>query len=267
MRATVRRRALALALCGGMALCYASEGLGAEAVPPGLVVSDPASRAELSLPGGYWQCLSRSDLARQARGGCAGQVPPELLLVAAHKDAPAQVVLMAGRRTFLMRSRDGLEAFIEASGADLARQLGKAGAVEESSYEDRDGVIVHRFAFSTAMASRGGAQAQQRVRGLAVDCFLRPAGEDARHYQIRCIAPEETYAQLEPEIEHIAGSFRFTGELAGEFFDAAAPPEKVLKPEDAVTPRGRSPLSSAVMVAMLALVAYLIFFRRKKPAI
>ena len=70
-----------------------------------VAVEDLANRWRLSLPGPYWQCQTTEQIAAQAKGqGCAGAggLPPGLLLILGHKDAPVGGALHVLPERFLV---------------------------------------------------------------------------------------------------------------------------------------------------------------------
>ncbi|MFO8006206.1 MAG: hypothetical protein R6V05_00565 [Candidatus Brocadiia bacterium] len=258
-----------------VALCALAASAGGaqprnDALP---TVTDETNRIRFRLPGEWWQHYNRQELADRLQGGCgAGQLPEELLHAAGHKDAPAQILLFRGPAQFLMRDRDDLETFVNASMQALTEQMGGAEGVHENDYvqDAPGGMIVHRYSFSAPLRGGGGcagmAQGQElTLRYLYVDYFVRPEGQDARNFQMRCFAPEEVWPDIKTEIEFVVSSLRYTGEVAGEFFVPDAPQEKVLSAEEvSESVEGRSPFPTWLLVAGLIFVVWLLMRRKSK---
>ncbi len=242
----------------------------------GPTVTDESNRIRFRLPGEWWEHYDRQELAGRLEGGCAGgRLPEELLHAAGHKDARAQVLLFRGGKRFLMRDRDDLETFVNATVQTLTQRMGGAGQVHENAYveDPPGGMIVHRFAFSAPLRGGGGcggmgqAGPELMLRYLFVDYFVRPAGRDARNFQIRCFAPEELWPDIGVEIESVVSSFRYTGTTAEGFFVPDAPEEKVLSAEQvAKSVEGRSPFPTWLLVAGLIFVVWLLLRRKRRAA-
>jgi len=244
-------------------------GAGPEVEPAaGLVRRDEANKVEIVLPAPYWRFYPRSELADMGRGGCGGrpELPPELICAVGHNDAPCVVQCARRPGSYLMRSREDLEAFVEERLAAIKKQLGdRMEIVEPSTYSEVAGATVHRVAFSVpAGGGAGGCAPAAAAEGdgnkmvnLLVNYFMRPVGQDALHYEVNCVAPEAVFEKLKPEVDFIVSHFRYAGETvpAAEFYVPDAPEEKLLTAEDAredVTPRRRgSPLTFVMLAAVL----------------
>jgi hypothetical protein len=246
---------------------------------PGILVADRTEEVEFRLPGPYWEHFTRAEISDRTRGGCAGRrVPPELLFVLGHKDAECQVLLLKGNRRFLMRNRDDLETFVQASVQSITKQIGSAGSVihVEKPYREREGMIVHRFAFRAPARGAGGGCVpvggvggqQAMMRYLFVDYFVRPKGEDALNLQARCFAAADVYEDLADEVEFIVSSVRHTGEPADEYFVADAPAEKVLTAKEVAEASGggKSGMTNMLLLAGLIVVVWLLLRRKKQPS-
>jgi len=192
-----------------------------------LHLSDPMYYCSLTLPGSYWECKSPGQLAAETQtGGCApagGGMPQGMAFILRHKDAPAAVTLRVLPQRFLMRGKDDLESFVEAQESQLKERGGGAVEFKEQTYGETDGVVWRRSLFTAT--GRGPTQTY-----LLVHFFVRPAGQDARMYQLAAMTLEETYEgrpSVREDIESVAASFRYTGELAPAFFAPDAPAEKL----------------------------------------
>ncbi len=240
----------------------------------GLTVSNPAHSIEFRLPAPYWEAYDRGELSERFEGGCAGRrLPENLLYVASHKDAPCQVLIFTGNQRFLMRNRDDLEAFVDASVEAVTERLGSGGELKNREYGELDGMITHRLAFTAPVrggpgcpAAGGGGGETSVMRYLFVYYFVRPAGEDAFRFEARCFAPVDPYDELEPEIELLVSSFRYTGETAESFFDADAPAEKVPTAEEARESTGEDGGIPGWLIAAGLIVIIWMLMRRKKKA-
>ncbi len=210
-----------------------------------VIVEDGANGYRLSLPGAYWQCKTASRMASEvpARGcsGAGGAMPPGLLLVVQNKDAPAVASLELLPERFLMRGRADLENYMEQRHRLLKERGGAAVEFGPSSYSERDGMIIPRATFTVSARDQG-------QKYLLVHFFVRPKGEDARIYQLACIALEGDFERLREDFEHIAASFRFTGQVAAEFFVPDAPAERL---PTARQPSSRVPACGGGYVGML----------------
>lgn len=229
-----------------------------------LLVEDPANRFRLSLPGPYWECKSRSQIAagtRQQGPGCGSptRLPPGLLLVAHNKDAPVQAILYLVPERFLLRSGDDLERYVSSRLQQMQPRRGAVVEFQEASYEKDGELIVHRAPLSL---SAGG----QEVRALLVHYFVRPRGEDVHVYRMEIMAAEEEFEREQEEMTHIAGSFAFTGELSEEFFAPDAPDEKL--PDLAVRPGGAPACGQGYWPMVLAAIGVLLIYMymRKRAA-
>jgi hypothetical protein len=239
---------------------------------PGIRVSSPESRLELRLPAAYWEALTPQEIARHMQGGCGqGQVPASLLYLVQDRDALVQIVISRSDRTFLMRDKGDLEAFENGFMKAVQDQLGGAAADVESSYEERDGMIVHRFGLTATPSSGGGCAAAggqggppQKLHFLFVDYFVHPEGEDALYYRATARAPVETFTDVQPEVDFIVRSVRFTGKLAGSFFTPDAPADKVPTAKEAAKGVGGHGLGSGWMLAVALVVAVWLMMRRRK---
>jgi len=249
------------------ALAHAQEALQ----EAGVLISDPDSRCEIRLPGAYWDSQRKSDAPEAPAGGCGRPAwPPELLLFATHKDALAAVQVVRGEGSFLMRNKDDMESYVQGAVHGMTQAVGAGGTVLDSSYEESDGMIAHRLEMRAPMRAGGGCgaaapQGAQMVRYLFVDYFVRPQGEDALKFQLRCFAPDDVFEELKPEIDFIVSSFRFTGEVAEEFFEPDAPEEKVpTAAQAAKTMQGKSRFPWLMVIGLMIIIWLL--FRRKKQA-
>ncbi|MFW6118705.1 MAG: hypothetical protein ACOC7S_00055 [Planctomycetota bacterium] len=262
---------------GLLALLFvAAPANGAEqAEAPGIAVTDQSNRIEFRLPAPYWDHEDRQDLAERISGGCMGrQLPPGLLHVATHQDAGAFVQLNEGSRRFLMRNREDLETFVNGTVQAVTDQISKSGEVLSTEWQERNGMIIHRFSFKAAVGGGGGCMApgggggeQRTMRWLFVDIFLRPEGEDAVNYQMRCMAPDEAFEALRPEIDFIVSSFHYTGTLAEEFFVPDATADKVPTAEEAAeSVKGDGGLPTWLMLGGLFIVIWMLLRRKKEKA-
>lgn len=244
--------------------------------PVGILIKDPLNRLEFRLPGEYWEHRDRDSVAAQARGGCGpSRVSPNLLFILQHKDAPASVWCERGPRSFLMRGKDDLETFVNATIGAVRSQVGESVEEVESSYEERDGMILHRLGFTAPLPAGGGcaprqapAEDQPNMRYLSVHYFVRPEGADAMAFKMHCLATEEVFGQLESEFEFIISSLRYTGELAAEFFVPDAPEDKVLTPKEAARAAGakKGGVNWLLPVGMIVIIWIMIRRRKKAPA-
>lgn len=252
----------------------------AEAAPPaadpGLAITSPEDRLELRLPAAYWEAMTGKQIAQQMQGGCGRQVPPDLVFVLEDRDAAAQIIITRSERPFLMRNKDDLETFEKAFMQAVQEQAGKPSSDVESSYEERDGMVIHRFALTAAPSVAGGcamgpqsAGPPQKLRFVFVDYFLRPQGEDALFYRAGCRALADTYQKLEPEFGFVLSSIHFTGKLADQFFDPSAPVDKVPTAKQAAKALGggSNPVTVMMLAFGLVLALWLIWRRRRQPQI
>lgn len=243
-----------------------------------LVYRDEAVRIALPVPAPYWDVYGRDRMAAGASGGCGGgQIPPDLLCVLSHKDAECWVEVRMMPRTFLMRSKDDLESFVNAITQEVKSQLGEQAKVTEApNYIGRDDMIVHRMAFEAPLrgASGGGCAPPapatgKRMTHLLVDCFLRRAdGEkDARHYELHCVGASDAFEQLRPEVEAIVAGFRYTGPVMAvdEFYVSDAPEDKLLTPTDARPVGGREGGGRGWLWAVALVMFIWMLRRRRKP--
>ena len=226
-----------------------------------LIIEDNVDLYSLSLPGRYWKCRTANQLvadAGQQGGGCApaGGVPPGLLLVAQNRDAPAVMTLELMPKRFLMRSRDDLEKYVNGR-HEMIRQRGGAGVEPgPASCSESHGMILARAVFTAS--GRG-----QKQNYLLVLHFVRPQGEDARLYQLACIAPEEDFGWLSEDFEHIIASFRFTGTASAEFFAPDAPAEKLPSVEEASAGAGCGRGYAGMILASAVVFAVYLLVRRR----
>lgn len=226
-------------------------------------VEDPINQFRLSLPAPYWETKTPGQVtAQQGRSGGGGctpgrQVPQSLMLVMRNKDARAAASLELKPERFRMRGREDLEDYVAKRNQMVVEQSRGAFEAGKPSYKDRDGMIVHRTTFT----SSGKGDEQKYV---LVDYFVRPEGEKARVYQLACIATAAGFARLQPDYEHIIGSFRYTGPIAEGLFTPEASPEDLpeVKERGGLLSRcGGS--SSGMFVAMAAVfIVYMILRRR-----
>ena len=227
-----------------------------------LLVDDPANGCSLSLPGPYWECRARSQIASEVPsggGGCApaAGVPSSVLLVMRNKDARAVASLERLPQRFLMRGKDDLETYTEARRRALTERAGGGVESEPPSFAQRDGMIVYRIAF--------GSEAQDQ-RYVLANFFVRPQGEDARIYQLVCMAASDDSGLVEPDFERMAASFRFTGEPADSFFVPDAPEDKLPSAEARRAPAAPCGQGYAGMILAMAVVFVLYWLiRRRQP--
>ena len=245
----------------------------AEAVQP-VVVRDPLYRLEFTLPGPFWRHMDNQELAAEAQGtpgGCAPpqQVPDGLLFVFTHEDASVLGRVELAQRSFLLRNKASLEEYVDARMTAVGSQVGGAMQDAESSYTTREGLIIHRLDFTVPAGSGGGGCAPAAAGGPAtryaiVHQFVRPKGADCLLFVLYCYAPVEVFERLKPEIDSIADSFRYTGELDTTFFAPDAPEEKLLTAQDAA--KGKQGGFNWLMPVGLALVIWLMIRRKKEKA-
>jgi hypothetical protein len=244
----------------------------------GIVVNDSVSRIEFALPAKHWLYLSRTDLAARTPGGCAGGGAPASMLAAIRdKDAPIEIWVQKAADGFLMRDRQDLETFV---GAFVGTVKGQVGATFEplelggNEYVERDGMVVHRFAFSARpSAGRPGcggapaAAAPEQFQYVFVDYFVRPKDSDAMDIRAICLGPAAVLAALRPEVDGILSSLRYTGPLAAQFFAPDAATDKVPGPKAAArSAGGRSGIPSLLVVAALIIGVWFLMSRRKRAA-
>jgi len=239
--------------------------------PAGILIKDRRRGVELRLPAAYWQYYDPERLASENRG-CAGRrVPPHLVFILRHKDAPATVWCESTPRTFLMRNKDDLETFVNAFVDTIRAQVGEDISDVSASYERRDGAIVHGFQFSASVSGPPGCNASRpqapkgpRMHYLFTHIFVRPKDSDAFAYKVFCTAPEAAYKELRPEFDFIVANVRYSGETAEQFFVPDAPEEKVLSAEDAA--KMASPRKSSYAWLLLIVLAIIVWrmMRKKK---
>jgi hypothetical protein len=247
---------------------------------PGVPLSSPENRLELRAPAAYWEAQTGKEIAQKLQGGCGQQVPPDLVFVLQHRDAPAQVIITRSAKPFLMRNKDDLEAFEQGFMKAVKERVSGQVSDEESGYEERDGMVIHRYALTATPSAGGGGCAMaaqsagppQKLRFVFVDYFLRPQGEDAVFYRAGCRAFAETYEKMKPEFDSVLSSIHFTGKLADQFFDPAAPVDKVPTAKQAAKEFGggggsSSPITAMMLAGALVLAIWLIWRRRKQPQI
>jgi hypothetical protein len=242
---------------------------------PGTLVSDQSREIQLRLPAPYWEHQTREELMQQSQGGCmAPQVPANMVLLVSHKDALVRLFLTRGKR-FQMRDKDDLETYVGGVIRGIQKRLGKQSEVLSKSFDERNGMIVHRCALETPLQGGGGCMAQssapsrfQSVRYEVVNYFVRPGGEHATHFQMLCMAPTSVWKGLEEELEFTLSSFRYTGEQAEEFFQPDADPEDVPTAEEGARSTGGSGGGNYTTLLMVGGVILVIWFllRRKKQA-
>jgi len=240
--------------------------------PAPIIVRDDANQLELKLPAPYWNYRDRRQLLSTTQGGCARpRIPESLLFVLEHKDALARAWCEKGTRPFLMRDRGDLETFVNGFVEAIRKQVGAAIEDAEAVYQERDGMIVHRWAFTMPVRSGGcGAQApagpQQKMRYVFVQYFVRPKDSDALDFKLLCMAPVEVMAELKPELEYIIGGFRYTGAVAEDFFVPDAPEGKVPGAKGGEQAAGVSGASRYWLLLAVGLIVtvWLLSRRRKK---
>jgi hypothetical protein len=247
------------------------------AAPRPVVVKDPLYPIEFRLPAPYWYYMDQAALAEQMKGGggCAPpqQLPQNVLFVFGHRDAPAVGRLELGpRKAFLMRDKADLESYIDARMSLVTSQTGGILPDVKSEYGERDGMIFHRMDFEAPLKTRGGGcmsapppADQPEMRYVIVHYFVRPRDADVLSFMVFCYAQADVYEALEPELESILASVRYTGDVAAEFFEPNAPPEKLLTPEDAQAGQQKKSLLNTMMMPMLLVVVIWMMFRKKKP--
>ena len=232
-----------------------------------MVAEDPANRYRLTMPAPYWECSTAGQIAAEVQGrGCVGasRLPPGLLLLMRNKDASVQAVLYLLPERFLLRGKGELENYVNTRQQQMRAQGGATVEFPEPpSYGQEKGLVIHRSAF--VLSAQG-----QKARGLVIHYFVRPKGEDVRVYRLECIATEKEFEREQEELEHIVGSFRFTGELSPEFFAPDAPDERL--PDLMARPRRRSACGQGywgMLVAVAAVLVLYMFMRRRssRPAI
>ncbi len=273
--------AFAVTVLGGSLHAAAPEAPAVAQAPPeagpALVhIRDQADGVEFDLPAPYWKCLDRQALAAQSAGGCqgGGRLPPGLMFMLEDKDALARAQGERNARTFLMRDKKDLEAYVNAyvqAVAKLARSQ-----VEETKppYQDRGGMIVHEIQFTTTPQSggTGGCSPQpgaalSTMRYMVVEYFVRRKDADAVEFRLFFMAPADVFDRLKPEFDHIRDSFRLTGPVAEQFFVPDAPANKVLTPKDAARSAGGGSSGNYVLPIVIGvfIIAWFIL-RRRKPA-
>ncbi len=259
----------------------------AEAAPPapkaaaaapkeaGMPVTSPENRLALRLPAPYWEALTPQEVAKQMQGGCSqGQVPASLIFFLHDKDALVDIVVTRSDRSFLMRNKDDLEAYENGVMKAIQDQVGTGASDVKSGYSERDGMTIHRYGLTITPTAHGGGCAAmtqpsgppQKLHFLFVDYFVRPQGEDAVYYRASVRAPVETFKELQPEIDYILDSVRFTGKMAAKFFDPNAPAEKVPTAKEAAGSVTAHKSVSGWMLAVGLMIAIWLMLRwRKKP--
>jgi hypothetical protein len=245
------------------------------AAPEPVSVQDPLYRLEFKLPAPYWRYYDPKQVASQMPPGCTSpRMSPNLLFVVNHEDAVANVWGERLGRTFLVRSKDELEAYVNAFVASVRAQAG--GEVQDfsQSYSDIENPIVHRFEFTAPQRSGApcgappAANAPARMHYLFLHFFVRPKGADAMAFRVFCAAPADVFEALRPEFEYIVGSLRYAGEVDAQFFAPDAPQDKLLTPKDAQQSGGKSALSGFLFPAGLVIIIWMMLRRKKKqPAV
>jgi len=236
-----------------------------------VTVRDEANRFELHLPGPYWRWADRGVLAAQGSGGCGGpRVPPGLMLVLEHKDALARIWCERSEQPFLMRDAGDLEAFINAFAETVRSQVGSGLADSEASYSEQNGMTVHRLSFTVPVRTGGGCGGRPaagevpKMHVVIMHFFVRPKDEDAIYWKLSCMAPIQVYDSLKSEFDHVLGSFRHTGELAGQLFEPGAPQDKVLGAKEGARAAGASgPPYLWILFIALAVGIWLLTRKRK----
>jgi hypothetical protein len=246
---------------------------------PADVLDSPLARSvefedrhlRITLPAPYWKLVRSEELAPQpGAGGCgAGQrVDPKEVCRISNPDAPTQIVIVQGASGFLMRNEDDLEAYVDAFTGALRDQLRNAEVevVPGQPFEQRPGVIVHRWEIKATHPARGGctgpAAPATRARYIFTSYFIRPQGEDAIEYRLIAVAREEEFADLAPELRAILGGLAYTGPVAEEFFVPDAPQDKVPTPQQAT--EGLERKKSGWMMAVFLVVLVYIFLRGRR---
>ncbi len=180
------------------ALLLASTALAAETPPPpvpaaapaapkeaGVPVTSPENRLELRLPAPYWEALTPQEVAGQMQGGCSqGRVPASLIYLLRDKDALVEIVLSRSDRSFLMRTKDDMEAFENGVMKAIQDQVGAGASEVDSGFTQRDGMTVHHYGLTIMPTAHGGGCAAmtqsssppQKMHFLFVDYFVRPRG-------------------------------------------------------------------------------------------
>jgi hypothetical protein len=241
--------------------------------PQPVVVRDPLYRLEFELPAPYWRAMDNRALAAEAQkapGGCAPpqQVPDNLLFVFTDNDAPVLGRLELAERSFLLRDKAGLEAYVDARMAAIASQVGGSMQEPTSAYTMDRGLITHRIDFTAGGGGGGcapGARGGPAMRYAIVHHFVRPKGADALLFVMYCYAPVDVFERLKPEIDFIIDSFHYTGEVDAEFFALDAPEDKLLTAKDAA--KGKQGGFNWLMPVALAAIIWLMLRRKKqKPA-
>jgi hypothetical protein len=228
-----------------------------------VVVQDPVNEFQLVLPAPYWETKTPGQIASERGGGAGGgcapgqQVPESLLLVMRNEDARAAASLELKPERFRMRGREDLEDYVDERNEMVMQQGGGAFELDGSSYEQRNGLIVHQASF-TASGERG------RQKYVVIDYFVRPRGQKARVYQLACISTPERFEGLRKDFEHIIESFEFTGEVAEGFFTPDASPAELPEVKDRGGPLQRCGGGSYGMFIAMAVVfiVYMVLRRR-----
>jgi len=278
----IKQAAIGLALAI-LLLLPVRHAQGAEAPPPpqdALLYRDEKNQIELRIPAPYWE-IQRAEQtgAQRPPGGCSApaRTPAGMLLHMRNKDAQAEAALWKMPRQFLVRNKGDLEDYSRALEESFKSRGGRAAEVRGKPFEAKEdeGIFVHRFEFiaaTQAAAGPGGCAPKAQVPGagketryLVADYFVRPAGEDVRHFMLICAAPAAVFERQAQDFVALTNGFRFTGQVAGRFFEPNAPEERL----PSVQPlQGRTPMcgSAGLLIPVLAvLLVYWFFRRRSRP--
>ena len=225
---------------------------------------DEESRVEVALPARYWEYRDRAALAQDVqRGGCGGgQLPEEVVWEIRHKDAECSILCLRTPRSFLLRGRSDLEAFMDARvEAIRGEEADGVEVVEAPGWSESHGVLVHRVAFRSVNQPR-------ELTFLLVDYFLRRAdgAQDCLHFSLSCGAAPDVFDQLKPEIEAVVASFRYTGPIADSVYSPDAPEDRLLRPEDATGGVRRQSWTRWVWPPLLLAAAWFLLRRRRRAA-
>lgn len=223
-------------------------------------VEDPFNQFKLSLPATYWECKTPEELKGQggsATGGCSpgGGMPEGLLLVVRNQDTRAAASLELKKERFRVQGKEDLEEYLEERQSKFMER--GSFEVEESGYEEGDGIIVHRTTLSTT-----GEEADQKY--ILVDFFVRPEDQKARAYQLVCISTPDNFDRVEDDFEYIINSFEYTAPVADNFFTPGASPEELPEVEEQTNPLGGcGGQYSGMFLAMVAVFFVYMFFRTR----
>lgn len=253
---------------------------------PSLAVTKESAHHKLrvTLPAAYWEYKDLSDLLAESQGGggCGAptaSVPEEVVFEARHRDAAtAGVRCLHAAQTFLLRNEEDMEDFVDRRMDAVRMQLGEAATLVSREFvpSESGNPIVHRARFELPMrqaAGPGGCapaqapaadEAGPKVVVLVVDRFVRPKGGNIERYEVRVLALDKAWEQLESEIEMLLGSIRYTGELAQQFYEPDAP-ESSLPGAEAVEEGTKRPGTPPWLIAIFVVSLLWMLFRRRKP--